>query len=218
MSAPRFVWSTAIVEAIDTLTLDAIARVSYVKCARCAGVDIHVTVVSEDAEEFRTLIIRQCSDDPNTVEIVEEGSNSRQLVPCVNAHEFRAALQRTIVEWIPENLDAQFVQLMDDLRCSESDEELQRQLRSLVDPAARAIVEELIALRKAVEDPNPTREEKRDVLRRTNQFLVMFAQYLASRDCSATPRKSEPVDSFNPCAQGQGRSTCRLPLRPVESE
>jgi len=152
-----------------------------VSCSTGPAGEVRVEVFADGQGTSRTLTIRPCLGDPLTAEFEFDESVQLQIVPCVDPAEFQQAIQRAILECVPENLDDQFAQLMVDLRSSESLEELQRQLRTLTDPAARTIIEQLIVLREAVEVSNPSRAEKRRLLHRTNEALLLFANFLASK-------------------------------------
>ncbi len=184
MTAGRFVWPLAVIEAIEGLPPDFLPRVSYSKTPE-GYVRVDLQPAPPDGEA-RSMTIRPCPNNPLKVELLDADAAHLEYVPCVSTAEFRQLIQRAIFECLPEGLEEQFAQLMVDLRNSESVEVLERQLSILDDPAARKIVEEMIALREAVEKSNPTRAEKRQLLHRTNEVLVAFAAYLASKQQSSS--------------------------------
>ncbi len=171
MSENRVVWPVAVVQAIESAPPEAFPRVSYSE-----GPDgvIRIAVFLEGQQTCRALTIRPCPSDPLSAELVLDETARVQIVSCDDPKKVQRAIHRAILECVPESFDDQFAQLMVDLRGSESLEELQRQLRSLADPAARTIIEQLMVLREAVE-----------LLHRTNEVLLLFAAFLASKDRSA---------------------------------
>ncbi|MFO0897776.1 MAG: hypothetical protein U0836_10175 [Pirellulales bacterium] len=174
-------------EAIESLPLDLRACVTYAKTPEGA-LRIEANLLPADGADNRRMVtIRECGQDPNAIEIVDDATAMALLVPYNDGEEFRRSIQLAIIECHPDALEDRFAQLVVDLRSSESVEELTRLLQSLSNPSAIRIIEELIALRAAVEASTPSRAEKRRLLYRTNELVFLFARFLDSTDSQEPP-------------------------------